>query len=35
MELVTQMAMKAGFGGGLVVDFPNSTRAKKWVPLHP
>lgn len=29
MEMVTQMAMKAGFGGGLVVDFPNSTRAKK------
>ena len=29
MELVTQMAMKAGFGGGLVVDYPNSTRAKK------
>ena len=23
--------MKAGFTGGLVVDYPNSTRAKKWV----
>ena len=23
-------AMKVGFTGGLVVDFPNSTRAKKY-----
>jgi 18S rRNA (guanine1575-N7)-methyltransferase len=22
--------MKAGFGGGLVVDYPNSTKAKKY-----
>ncbi|XP_064467264.1 probable 18S rRNA (guanine-N(7))-methyltransferase [Ornithodoros turicata] len=29
IELVTQQAMKAGFTGGLVVDFPNSTKAKK------
>lgn len=29
VELITQQAMKAGFGGGLVVDFPNSTKAKK------
>jgi 18S rRNA (guanine1575-N7)-methyltransferase len=30
LELITEMAMKAGFSGGLVVDFPNSTRAKKY-----
>lgn len=29
MQLVVTYAMKAGFTGGLVVDFPNSTRAKK------
>ena len=29
IELVTQQAMKAGFTGGLVVDYPNSTKAKK------
>ncbi|KAL0217659.1 hypothetical protein RCL1_008239 [Eukaryota sp. TZLM3-RCL] len=29
MELITSCAMKAGFSGGLVVDFPDSTRAKK------
>lgn len=29
VELITQQAMKAGFYGGLVVDFPNSTKAKK------
>lgn len=29
VELITQQAMKAGFGGGVVVDFPNSSRAKK------
>jgi len=23
--------MKAGFTGGLVIDFPNSTKAKKYV----
>ncbi|KAK0420489.1 hypothetical protein QR680_014715 [Steinernema hermaphroditum] len=28
-DLITQQAMKAGFNGGLVVDFPNSSRAKK------
>jgi 18S rRNA (guanine1575-N7)-methyltransferase len=31
MELITQAAMKAGFTGGAVVDYPNSTRAKKYV----
>jgi len=30
MELLTSCAMKTGFGGGLVVDYPNSTRAKKY-----
>jgi 18S rRNA (guanine1575-N7)-methyltransferase len=29
--MITQQAMKAGFTGGLVVDYPNSTRAKKYV----
>uniref|UniRef100_A0A915IPZ6 18S rRNA (guanine(1575)-N(7))-methyltransferase Bud23 C-terminal domain-containing protein n=1 Tax=Romanomermis culicivorax TaxID=13658 RepID=A0A915IPZ6_ROMCU len=29
VEIITHQAMKAGFGGGLVVDFPNSSRAKK------
>ncbi|GFO06699.1 18S rRNA (guanine(1575)-n(7))-methyltransferase [Plakobranchus ocellatus] len=29
LELLTQQAMKAGFTGGLVVDFPNSSKAKK------
>uniref|UniRef100_A0A914E6G4 18S rRNA (guanine-N(7))-methyltransferase n=1 Tax=Acrobeloides nanus TaxID=290746 RepID=A0A914E6G4_9BILA len=28
-ELITEQATKAGFNGGLVVDFPNSTKAKK------
>uniref|UniRef100_A0A171BBV3 18s rrna (Guanine-n)-methyltransferase n=1 Tax=Triatoma infestans TaxID=30076 RepID=A0A171BBV3_TRIIF len=30
IELVTLQAMKAGFFGGLVVDYPNSTKAKKY-----
>lgn len=30
MELVTAQAMKAGFYGGIVVDYPNSTKAKKF-----
>jgi len=29
-EMLTSTAMKAGFSGGLVVDFPHSTRAKKY-----
>ncbi|XP_061197248.1 probable 18S rRNA (guanine-N(7))-methyltransferase [Saccostrea echinata] len=29
LELITQQAMKAGWTGGLVVDYPNSTKAKK------
>lgn len=30
MELVTTQATKAGFYGGVVVDYPNSTKAKKF-----
>ncbi|XP_038615379.1 probable 18S rRNA (guanine-N(7))-methyltransferase isoform X2 [Tachyglossus aculeatus] len=30
LELITAQAMKAGFLGGLVVDYPNSTKAKKF-----
>ncbi|XP_028938576.1 probable 18S rRNA (guanine-N(7))-methyltransferase [Ornithorhynchus anatinus] len=30
LELITAQAMKAGFQGGLVVDYPNSTKAKKF-----
>ena len=28
--MITTAAMKSGFSGGLVVDYPNSTRAKKY-----
>jgi len=30
LELITSQAMRAGFGGGMVVDYPNSTKAKKF-----
>eukprot|EP01080_Neovahlkampfia_damariscottae_P009653 gene9653-1857_t len=30
MELITTNAMKVGFSGGLVVDYPHSTKAKKY-----
>lgn len=30
MELLTSYAMKAGFSGGLLVDYPNSAKAKKY-----
>jgi 18S rRNA (guanine1575-N7)-methyltransferase len=30
MTLITEGAMKCGFSGGLVVDYPNSTKAKKY-----
>jgi len=30
MELVTSIAMRCGFTGGLVVDYPNSAKAKKY-----
>ncbi|XP_070205421.1 18S rRNA (guanine-N(7))-methyltransferase-like isoform X2 [Littorina saxatilis] len=29
VELITSQSMRAGFTGGLVVDFPNSAKAKK------
>jgi 18S rRNA (guanine1575-N7)-methyltransferase len=28
--MITSAAMKSGFSGGLVVDYPNSTKAKKY-----
>jgi 18S rRNA (guanine1575-N7)-methyltransferase len=30
MTMITEGAMRCGFSGGLVVDFPNSTKAKKY-----
>jgi 18S rRNA (guanine1575-N7)-methyltransferase len=30
LEMITSAALKAGFSGGLVVDYPNSTKAKKY-----
>jgi len=30
LELITSQSTKAGFQGGIVVDFPNSTKAKKY-----
>lgn len=30
LQLITASAMRGGFGGGLVVDFPHSTKAKKY-----
>lgn len=30
IEMITSQAMKAGFYGGLVVDYPNSSKAKKY-----
>uniref|UniRef100_A0A8C3BY34 18S rRNA (guanine-N(7))-methyltransferase n=1 Tax=Cairina moschata TaxID=8855 RepID=A0A8C3BY34_CAIMO len=30
LELITTQAMRAGFTGGMVVDYPNSTKAKKF-----
>lgn len=34
LELITTQAMKAGFSGGMVVDYPNSSKAKKSVPVR-
>lgn len=28
--MIVAAAMKVGFSGGLVIDFPHSTRAKKY-----
>merc|ERR1712025_820328 len=30
VEMITNQSMKSGFTGGLVVDYPNSTKAKKF-----
>merc|ERR1711977_726572 len=30
VEMITTASMKAGFTGGLVVDYPNSSKAKKF-----
>lgn len=30
VEMITSIAMKNGFTGGLIVDFPNSKKAKKY-----
>ncbi|KAF1658794.1 putative 18S rRNA (guanine-N(7))-methyltransferase, partial [Aptenodytes patagonicus] len=30
LELITAQAMRAGFTGGMVVDYPNSAKAKKF-----
>lgn len=29
-NMITQAAMKCGFGGGMVIDYPHSTKAKKY-----
>jgi len=29
-EMLTSAAMKAGFKGNIVIDYPNSPKAKKW-----
>eukprot|EP00095_Tigriopus_kingsejongensis_P004515 snap_masked-scaffold427_size174323-processed-gene-0.23 protein:Tk04515 transcript:snap_masked-scaffold427_size174323-processed-gene-0.23-mRNA-1 annotation:"pseudouridine-5 -monophosphatase isoform x1" len=30
IEMITSQSMRAGFSGGLVVDYPNSSKAKKY-----
>lgn len=30
VNMITKAAMKCGFGGGVVVDYPHSTKAKKY-----
>ena len=30
LEMISKAAMRSGFSGGLVVDYPHSTRAKKY-----
>ena len=35
VELVVSQAMRAGFTGGLVVDFPNSTKVSLGCPASP
>lgn len=29
IQLITSIAQKAGFGGGIIVDYPNSKKARK------
>lgn len=29
IEMITTAAMRCGFGGGVIVDYPNSAKAKK------
>merc|ERR1719500_894575 len=29
LEMITSAAMRCGFGGGIVIDYPHSTKAKK------
>jgi 18S rRNA (guanine1575-N7)-methyltransferase len=31
IDMITSASLKSGFTGGLVVDYPHSTRAKKFV----
>lgn len=35
LQLITASAMRAGFGGGLVIDYPHSSKAKKCAPRLP
>jgi len=30
VEMITSSAMRCGFSGGLVIDYPNSTKRKKY-----
>jgi len=30
VDLITRIAMKNGFTGGLIVDYPNSKKARKY-----
>ena len=30
VEMITNAALKNGFTGGLIIDFPNSKKAKKY-----
>lgn len=30
VDMISQAAIKAGFSGGLVIDYPNSAKAKKF-----
>ena len=34
MELITCQAMRAGFTGGVLIDYPNSSKAKKSAHTH-